>query len=111
MEDALKLQIIFQTLGEANRLRIIKFIGDKECSVSQIVEATGLSQPLVSHHLRTLRENKILETKRQGPFVYYKLKDARLLDALGMLLEIFASSDIEIKEPMFCSPRWWKDYL
>lgn len=111
MEDALKLQIIFQTLGEANRLKIIKFIGDKECSVSQIVEATGLSQPLVSHHLRTLRENQILETKRQGPFIYYKLKDKRLLDALGMLLEIFASSNIEIKEPMFCRPRWWKYYL
>ena len=52
MDDAAKLQTVFQTLGDANRLRIIKFIGERECSVSEIVQATGLSQPLVSHHLK-----------------------------------------------------------
>ena len=107
MDDALKMQIIFQVLGDVNRLRIIKLIGTRECAVSQIVESTGLSQPLVSHHLRTLREGQILETKRQGPFVYYKLKDTRLLDALGMLQEIFSGGDIEVNERMFSMPRWW----
>ena len=111
MEDASKLQIVFQTLGDANRLKIIKFIGADECSVSQIVEYTGLSQPLVSHHLRALREHEILETKRQGPFIYYKLKDVRLLDVLGLLLEIFRSSDLKTEEPMFCSPVWWKSFM
>ena len=108
MDEAQKLQSVFQTLGEANRLRIIKFIGDQERSVSQIVEETGLSQPLVSHHLRTLRESLILDTKRQGPFIYYKLKDAKLLEALGLLLEIFKESDIDSKERMFSVPNWWK---
>ncbi len=110
MEDALRLQIVFQTLGEANRLRIIRFIDRKECSVSQIVEATQLSQPLVSHHLRALRENQIVEAKRQGPFIYYKLRDVRLLDVLGSLLEIFRSSDLDVKKPMFCCPRWWRNH-
>ena len=70
MDDALKLQHLFQTLGDANRLKIIKFIGERERSVSEIVEALGLSQPLVSHHLRILRERQILLTKRTGPFIY-----------------------------------------
>jgi DNA-binding transcriptional ArsR family regulator len=109
MDDAAKLQLIFQTLGEANRLRIIKFIDKKECSVSEIVEATGLSQPLVSHHLRILRENQILETKREGPFVYYQVKDIRLLDALGMFLDIFAFwKGKETSRPLFVCPPWWK---
>jgi DNA-binding transcriptional ArsR family regulator len=83
-----KLQLIFQTLSDANRLKIIKFINKGECSVTQIVEAFKLSQPLVSHHLRTLREAQILETNRIGPFIYYRIKDTRLLAIFDSILEV-----------------------
>lgn len=109
MDDSHKLQHLFQTLGEANRLKIIKFIGDGERSVSEIVEALGLSQPLVSHHLRILREREILQTKRNGPFIYYRLNNGKLLDALGLFLEL--SSSIKCKrpyKPMFCCPPRWR---
>jgi ArsR family transcriptional regulator len=109
MNDAHKLQHLLQTLGEANRLKIIKFIGDRERSVSEIVEATGLSQPLVSHHLRILREREILQTQRNGPFIYYKLKEEKLLDALGLFLEIGRSAKSKgHHDPMFCCPPWWR---
>lgn len=105
MDAAQKLQSCFQILADANRLRIIKFIGEKEHSVSDIVKATGLSQPLVSHHLRTLRNGQLLETHRQGAFVYYKLKDKKLLDALGLFAEISNSiSDVKIAKPFFRCP-------
>ena len=109
MDDASKLQFVFQTLGEANRLRIIKFIGEEERSVSEIVDAMELSQPLVSHHLRALRNAQILEANRSGPFVYYKLKDKKILDALGLFLEISSVlRDIKIEKPMFFCPPGWK---
>ena len=109
MDDADKLQHLFQTLGEANRLKILKFIGEEERSVSEIVENLRLSQPLVSHHLRILRERDILQTKRNGPFIYYKLKDKKLLDALGLFLEIASSTKSKrVYEPMFCTPPWWR---
>jgi DNA-binding transcriptional ArsR family regulator len=103
MEDGLKLQTLFQTLGDVNRLRIIRIIGNQTRSVSEIVEMTGLSQPLASHHLRVLREQNILKTKREGPFVYHELTDPRILDALGIFSEIlihFGSND-GTKESMF----------
>ena len=108
MDGAQKLQSCFQILADANRLRIIKFIGEKEHSVSDIVKATGLSQPLVSHHLRSLRNGQLLETKRQGAFVYYKLKDNKLLDALGLFADIANSiSDVKMPKPFFsCPPQW-----
>ncbi len=87
------LQRIFQTLSDANRLKIITFIHEGECSVSQIVEETSLSQPLVSHHLRALREGHILETTRNGPFIYYRLKDKRLLHILDSMIKIVGSFD------------------
>lgn len=109
MDDARRLQHLFQTLGDANRLKIIKFIGHKERSVSEIVEALDLSQPLVSHHLRILREREILDTHRNGPFIYYKLKKGKLLDALGLFLEIASSTKKEGHcEPMFCCPPRWR---
>ncbi len=112
MDTAFKLQSFFQTLGEANRLKIIRVIGDGESSVSEIVRSTKLSQPLVSHHLKVMREIQILETHRKGPFVYYKLKDKRLLDALGLFSEIVSSmSGIKIKRPMFFCPPWWHEFF
>ncbi|TFG74239.1 MAG: transcriptional regulator [Chrysiogenales bacterium] len=109
MDEALRLQFLLQTLGDANRLRIIRFIGAGECSVGEIVSATGLSQPLVSHHLRVLRERQVLEPRRQGPFVLYAVKDPRLLDALGIFLQLTINVENKAsRQPMFCCPPWWQ---
>jgi DNA-binding transcriptional ArsR family regulator len=108
MSEVKKLEMLFQTLSETNRLKIINFIQDKERSVTEIVDKTGLSQPLVSHHLKILREAQILETTRDGPFIYYRLKDKKLLDALGIFGEIaHYISDSKTKSRMFCCPSWW----
>lgn len=108
MSEVKELEMLFQTLSETNRLRIINFIQDRKPSVTEIVEKTGLSQPLVSHHLKVLREAQILETAREGPFIYYQLKDRRLLDALGIFAEIaHIIGDIKTKKRMFCCPSWW----
>lgn len=103
------LQLIFQTLSDANRLTIIKFINDNECSVNQIVEETGLSQPLVSHHLRALRERQILETTRNGPFIYYRLKDKRLLKVFDSILDVVGKLDeSKLRKSFRCGPMSYK---
>jgi DNA-binding transcriptional ArsR family regulator len=107
MKDMAKLELFFQTLADANRLRIIKAIGQERLSVSEIVGATGLSQPLVSHHLRVMREQGLLETQRQGPFIYHRIKEARLLDVLGFCAEIAAQTQNDKKiRRTFCCPPW-----
>jgi DNA-binding transcriptional ArsR family regulator len=111
MENIEKLSLFFQILGDASRLKIIKSINDNQCSVNEIVEATRLSQPLVSHHLKVMRDNEIVETKRSGPFIFYALKDTRLLQALGVLSEIANSINGEIAEdPVFFFPPMWRKY-
>jgi DNA-binding transcriptional ArsR family regulator len=104
MNDLKKLQLIFQTLSDYNRLGMIQFICEKERSVGEIVKETKLSQPLVSHHLRVLKESGILETKRNGPFIFYYIRDKKILDAINLFLEIFKDSDIKDKpSSKFCS--------
>jgi DNA-binding transcriptional ArsR family regulator len=104
MDELKILQLIFQTLSDYNRLGIIRFICEKESSVGEIVKATRLSQPLVSHHLRVLKENGILETKRKGPFIFYYIRDKKILDAINLFLELFKNADIKFKtSSKFCS--------
>jgi DNA-binding transcriptional ArsR family regulator len=62
---------LFSTLSDPNRLAIIKGLTLKCESVSAIVERTGMSQPLVSHHLRILREQRLARTERRGLYTYY----------------------------------------
>ncbi len=111
MNEGVRLQNLFQTLGDANRLRIIRIIGNQSRSVSEVVQMSGLSQPLVSHHLRVLREQNILKTKREGPFIYYELSDVRLLDALGIFseLHINVGTKTRSRDMMFsCREQWMK---
>ena len=104
MDDLKKLQLIFQALSDYNRLGIISFICEKGSSVGEIVKATKLSQPLVSYHLRVLKENGILETKRNGPFIYYYIRDKKILDAINLFVELLKNSDLKDKtSSKFCS--------
>lgn len=80
-----KLAQFIKILGDTSRLSIIRSIGNKALSVTEIINETGLSQTLVSFHLRNLREAGIVTTRREGPFIYYSLKDLSLIDILDRL--------------------------
>lgn len=77
-----------KSLSDENRLRILCFLADGGQSVSRIVEALELSQPLVSHHLRELRRALLVDVERKGPFVYYQLSTPRILEIVGALRQI-----------------------
>ncbi|MFW6332768.1 MAG: ArsR/SmtB-type metalloregulator TsoR [Thermodesulfobacteriota bacterium] len=79
-----------KSLSDGNRLRILLLIGDGRKSVSAIVEALDLSQPLVSHHLKELKRSLLVKVERKGPFIYYELADSRVLDVLRTLSEVAA---------------------
>jgi ArsR family transcriptional regulator, zinc-responsive transcriptional repressor len=77
-----------KALSDSNRLRILIFISGGKKSVSSIVDELALSQPLVSHHLKELKRSLLVKVERQGPFIYYELSDARVLDVVQNLSEI-----------------------
>jgi DNA-binding transcriptional ArsR family regulator len=60
-----------KVLSDVNRLHILKALTLKCASVSTIVEITGMSQPLVSHHLRVLRENGLARAEKHGASNHY----------------------------------------
>jgi DNA-binding transcriptional ArsR family regulator len=79
------LAFLAKSLGDENRLRIILALENGKKSVSHIVEELRLSQPLVSHHLKELRRSLLVRVERRGPFIYYELRDHRIVDILRAL--------------------------
>lgn len=73
---------LLKVLAEPNRLRILCSMGLECRPVSDIVNATGLTQTNVSFHLRALREAGLVKGERSGPYVYYCLHDTELLEIL-----------------------------
>jgi len=83
--------ILAKGLSDENRLRILMCLIGPRKSVSRIVEEVGLSQPLVSHHLRELKRFLLVDIEREGPFIYYGLADSRVVDAVKILSSVAAS--------------------
>lgn len=74
--------------SDANRLRILLLLTNGKQSVSAIVGELGLSQALVSHHLKELKRSLLVTVERQGPFIYYALSDYRILNVIETLNDI-----------------------
>ncbi|MGF1703798.1 metalloregulator ArsR/SmtB family transcription factor [Photobacterium makurazakiensis] len=65
---------LFKIMSDPLRLRILMLIEDeKALSVSDLVEVLGVSQPKVSRHLALLRDGGVLETQREGLWIFYRL--------------------------------------
>jgi len=77
-----QIAAFYKSLADENRLRIISNLADAPKSVSQVVEETGLSQPLVSHHLKELKNNLIVKTERKRSFVFYELNEPTLIELI-----------------------------
>lgn len=73
--DAAQLAELFRALGDASRIRILSAITDRELNVSVIAEIVGISESAVSHHMRGLRQMRLVKARKDGREVYYALDD------------------------------------
>jgi DNA-binding transcriptional ArsR family regulator len=72
----------FRLLGDPTRLRILFFCLESAKSVGDIAESLGVSQTLVSHHLRLLRGARLVRGERHARQVFYELADNHVRDML-----------------------------
>ena len=68
-----ELILRLKALADPVRLRVVALCGVAECSVSELTQVLGLSQPRVSQHLKQLISAGMLERFRDGHFVYYRV--------------------------------------
>jgi DNA-binding transcriptional ArsR family regulator len=65
-DDLRDLRAFHKALADVNRLRIVRRLADGEASMAELIAHVGLSQPLVSHHLKRLRVAGLVATRRVG---------------------------------------------
>jgi len=92
---------IAQALGHAHRLELLEHLGQGERSVEALAARTGLTLANTSRHLQLLRRARLVQGRRDGKRVYYRLagEDA-VVDLLSALSHVGERSSAEIARVM-----------
>ena len=75
LEDVRPLTRVFRALGDETRVRIVALLVHGELCVCHLEQALGLSQPNCSRQLGILKSAGIVDSRRDGTWVYYKLTE------------------------------------
>ena len=79
---------VLKALADPVRLDICRALADEELCVCHLTADFGLSQPLLSHHMKVLREAGLVEQRRHSYWTYYRLRPealAEVAEELGRL--------------------------
>jgi DNA-binding transcriptional ArsR family regulator len=78
----------FRLLGHPARVRVLELLRDGERSVGELQAALGLDSSGTSQHLTAMRRQGLLESRRAGTSVFYRVKDPRIFQLLEIAKQI-----------------------
>ena len=81
---------LFRGFADTSRLSILESLRTQPLNVSEIVQATGLSQSNISNHLGCLRNCGLVMSEQRGRYIYYRLTDDRIDGLLRMAEEVLS---------------------
>lgn len=79
---------ICKTLANPWRLRLIDALRHGERPVAELIRELGAPKANVSQHLAVMRAKGVVESRRQGAHVYYRLADPRIVAAFRLMREV-----------------------
>ena len=85
----------FKALGHPVRLLILEQLRVSEKGVNELQAAIGIDQSSVSQQLAVLRSKNIVESRKQGTAVYYRVRDPAVFQLLDIAREIFSNHLID----------------
>jgi DNA-binding transcriptional ArsR family regulator len=95
---------IFYALSDPIRLEIINFLRDGEKCVCEIVPHLNLIQPLVSRHLKILKDTGVVKCRKDGTKRMYAVVDKRIYNVIDSLIpELLNTLSKEAFESITCS--------
>ena len=91
MKELYKLHAeMCKVFSNPTRLEILDLLRDREMSVTELIERTGLSQANVSQHLSIMSSKGMVTQARKGKFVYYRLTSRKITEAFDIIREVLA---------------------
>jgi ArsR family transcriptional regulator len=95
---------VFHALSDPIRLEIVSYLHEGEKCVCEIVPHLNLIQPLVSRHLKILKDAGIVRCRKDGTKRMYSIVDSRIYDVIDALTsELVSTLTKEAFESMTCS--------
>jgi ArsR family transcriptional regulator len=88
--SSFNMERFFQALGDNTRLRLLNLMGDQEICVCYFVEILDQAQPKISRHLAYLRRAGIVEARREGKWMHYRIVMPPNLGAAQVLRQTLA---------------------
>ena len=77
------LSDLFKIFGDTTRMKILFSLFESELCVCAIAELLGMAQPAISHQLKVLKNNKLVDCRREGKTIYYFLADDHVRSIIG----------------------------
>lgn len=77
---AAQMAELFSALSDTRRIQIIAALRQGEMNVGTLAEKVGISESAVSHHMRHLRQMRLVRGRKEGRYVYYALDDEHIND-------------------------------
>lgn len=77
-----------KVLAHPTRLQIIDILHDREMTVTDLAEQLGVSIGNLSQHLNLMKQRRVLESRKEGNTVIYRLANPKMTKACGLIREI-----------------------
>jgi ArsR family transcriptional regulator len=90
-DHAIRLAELFKVFGDTTRVKILNALFSSEMCVCDISVLLGMNQSAISHQLKTLKQARLIKSRRDGKVVYYSLDDEHIK-------EIFDKGLTHVKE-------------
>src|ERR1022692_5201204 len=87
------IELFFQALGDNTRLRLLNLMGEQEICVCYFVEILAQGQPKISRHLAYLRSAGIVEARREGKWMHYRIVPQADEASASILAAVLGSMD------------------
>ena len=91
--------ILLKAMAHPKRLEIVHLLRDQELPVSKIYQMLDLPQANISQHLMILRSAGVLQDKRSGKQIYYRLAHANIIQAGDLLRQVLLDSSAVREDP------------
>ena len=85
---------LLKGLANESRLMIMCVLSEGEISVGDLNKRIKLSQSALSQHLAVLREQELVQTRRESQTIYYRLRDSAAMNIIEMLHDVYCTSDL-----------------
>ena len=87
---------LLKALADPVRLDICRSLANEELCVCHLTEDLGISQPLLSHHLKILREAGLVETRKYSYWSYYRLRGEALQEIADQFAHLGRSASLVV---------------